>query len=337
VSRLAAEVEEPTMRDSNRAKRGASVRVTIGVASLVAAAVLLAAASSATGPGRPHPHPRPRFSGNWSSAGWRSPGSDFPAATRDRQEQSFQLPAGAGKVVVDNVAGNVRARAIDGDTVRIIAMQQAHATNEANIEVARREMSLEISQHGDTVIAYVHSPFRDENGRMQGRWDELPYRVLYDIDVEVPRRAAVELSTVLDGDVELAGTDGTFLVRNVNGDTSVRDVGGAGKAITVNGELAVRFRRNPNGPCEFSNVNGDVDVTFQPGLAAEVRFKTLNGEGWSDFPYTLVPLRPEVSESRRDGRYVIRSDWSQGIRIGEGGPQLSFGTVNGDVLIRQSG
>ena len=34
-------------------------------------------------------------------------------------------------------------------------------------------------------------------------------------------------------------------------------------------------------------VNGDVDVTFQPGLSAEVRFHTLNGEGWSDFPFTV--------------------------------------------------
>jgi hypothetical protein len=303
-----------------------------------ATAVLVAGAAAATmrAAGHPGPHPRPRVHVHSSSAGWRSPGSEYPAVARDRQERSFQLPAGGGKVVVDNVAGNVRARAVDGDTVRIVAVQVAHATSDANLAVARREMALELSQHGDTVIAYVHSPFRDENGRLQGRWDELPYRVVYDVEVEVPRRAAVELSTVLEGDVELAGTDGAFLVRNVNGDVDVRDVGGAGKALTVNAELAVRFRRNPNGPCEFSNVNGDVDVTFQPGLAAEVRFKTLNGEGWSDFPYTLVPLRPEVSESRRAGRYVIKSDWSQGIRIGEGGPQLSFGTVNGDVLIRKA-
>lgn len=314
------------MSGASRAKSRARVAVA------VAATALLAVAAVATNRGRPHPrvHVHP------STAGWRSPGSDYPAAARDRTEQSFRLPAGAGKVVVDNVAGNVRARAVDGDAVHIVAVQQAHATSAANLELARREMPLRLSQHGDTVIAFVDSPFRDEGGRLQGRWDDLPYRVLYDVEVEVPRRAAVELSTVLDGDVELAGTDGAFLVRNVNGAVDVRDVGGAGKAITVNGELAVRFRRNPNGPCEFGNVNGDVDVTFQPGLAAEVRFKTLNGEGWSDFPYTLMPLRPEVSESRRDGRYVIKSDWSQGIRIGNGGPQLSFGTVNGDVLIRKA-
>ena len=317
------------MQRSTRTKQFATFSLAIA-----AATALLAGGSVATASPRPHPHPRVRV--HPSVAGWRSPGADYPVAAEDRQERSFQLPAGAGKVVVDNVAGNVRARAVDGDTVRIVAHQIAHATTAGNLEVARREMPLRLTQHGDTVIAYVESPVRDDDGHLQGPWDELPYRVFYDFEVEVPRRAAVELSTVLDGDVELAGTEGGFLVRNVNGDVDVREVGGAGKVLTVNGELAVRFRKNPDGPCEFSNVNGDVDVTFQPGLAAEVRFKTMNGDGWSDFPYTLVPLRPEVSESRRDGRYVIKSDWSQGIRIGNGGPQLSFGTVNGDVLIRKS-
>ena len=327
-------VETTAMRSSSRSKR---TRLALAAVAAVAVALAAGAATATTrAAGHPRPHPRPRVHVHPSVAGWRSPGSEYPAAARDRQEQSFRLPGGAGKVVVDNVAGNVRARAVDGDTVRIVAVQLAHATSDANLELGRREMPLRLSQHGDTVIAYVHSPFRDEDGHLQGPWDDLPYRVLYDIEVEIPRGAAVELSTVLEGDVELAGTDGAFLVRNVNGAVTVRDVGGAGKALTVNGELAVRFRRNPNGPCEFGNVNGDVDVTFQPGLAAEVRFKTLNGEGWSDFPYTLLPLRPEVSESRRDGRYVIKSDWSQGIRIGDGGPQLSFGTVNGDVLIRKA-
>ena len=316
------------MRRSTRTTKLATVTL------VLAAAAALCAAAVATANPRPHPHPRVRV--HPSVAGWRSPGADYPIAAQDRQEQSFRLPAGAGKVVVDNVAGNVRARAVDGDTVRVVALQVAHATTAANLDVGRREMPLRLSQHGDTVIAYVESPFRDDDGHLQGPWDDLPYRVLYDFEVEVPRHAAVELSTVLEGVVELSGTDGAFLVRNVNGDVDVRDVGGAGKVVTVNGELAVRFRSNPDGPCEFSNVNGDVDVTFQPGLAAEVRFKTLNGDGWSDFPYTLVPLRPEVSESRRGGRYVIKSDWSQGIRIGNGGPQLSFGTVNGDVLIRKS-
>jgi hypothetical protein len=310
----------------------------------VAAALSLfagvAAGSSAHPRPDPKPHPRPKVRVrphvHVSSAGWRHPGAAFPLESGDRREQSFRLPAGGGKVVVDDVAGNVRVRAVDGDTVRVVAHQRVHATSAENLELAKREMPLQLSQHGDTVIAFVDSPFREEDGDLRGPWHDLPYRVLYDFEVEVPRRAAVKLRTVLDGDVELTGTDGPFEVRNVNGSVAVRGVGGAGTAKTVNGELSVSFRRNPGAPCDFGNVNGDVDVTFQPGLAAEVRFRTLNGEGWSDFPYTLLPIEPQVSQNRRNGRFVIKSDWSQGIRIGTGGPQLSFGTINGDVLIRSA-
>ena len=37
------------------------------------------------------------------------------------------------------------------------------------------------------------------------------------------------------------------------------------------------------------------------------------------------------------GRYRVKSDWQEGIRIGAGGPLLSFGTVNGNIYLRQRG
>ncbi len=297
-------------------------------------ALLAVAAAGATPHGQPQPHPHVPV--HTSESGWRDPGSTFPLAAGDRREASYQLPSGGGKVVVDDVAGSVRVRAVDGDTVHLVARQLLHAASAADLELARREMPLQLSQHGDTVIAFVDSPFRGEDGDLRGPWHDLPYRVLYDFELEVPRRTAVVLRTVLDGDLELSGTDGAFEVRNVNGAVAVRDVGGAGTATTVNGELHVQFRRNPQAACDFGNVNGDVDVTFQPGLDADVRFHTLNGGGWSDFPYTLQPLQTEQTSDRRDGLFVVKGRWSQGIRIGAGGPQLSFGTVNGDVLIRKS-
>jgi hypothetical protein len=322
VSAASDLVEEPTMRLPLFA-------LPLAAAVIFNAADLAAAGNRSQVRARSHAH-----GSGW--ADWRSPGAAFPVRAEDRREQTFRLPAGGGKVVVDDVAGNIAVRAVAGDTVRVVARQLVHGGSQADLDVGRREMPLQLSQHGDTVIAFVDSPFREEDGDLRGPWQDLPYRVLYDFELEVPRGAAVVLRTVLDGDVELVGTDGPFDVRNVNGDVRVRDVGGAGSARTVNGELSVRFSRNPGGDCEFANVNGDVDVTFQAGLAADVRFRTMNGEGWSDFAYTLLPMQVARSEDRRDGRYVVKSDWSQGIRIGAGGPQLSFGTVNGDVLIRKS-
>jgi hypothetical protein len=301
---------------------------------LACVVTLALAADGAAARGR---HDRGGWSHDWNhSVGWRDPGSVFPLAAQDKKEQSFALPAGQGKVVIDDVAGTVRVRATAGDTVRVVAHQFLHAANAEDLALARSEMALDLSQHGDSVIAFVDCPMRGEDGHLQGNTGDLPYRVVWDFDVEVPRGVAVVLRTVIDGDVELAGTDGSFEVRNVNGDVTVRDVAGAGSARTVNGELKVAFRRNPPGDCDFGNVNGDVDVTFQPGLGADIRFRTLNGDGWSDFAYTALPVEQKVATDRRDGRYVVKGEWSQGLRIGAGGPQLSFGTVNGDVLIRRA-
>lgn len=139
----------------------------------------------------------------------------------------------------------------------------------------------------------------------------------------------------MDGDVVLHGTDGDFEIGNVNGDVTVTDVAGAGEARTVNGPLRVSFRRNPPRDCAFATVNGDVVVDFQPGLAAAVRYRTLNGEAWSDFPFTVEPRTLAAPVERREGRWRTDRGWSDGIRIGQGGPELSFETINGDILLRR--
>ena len=89
----------------------------------------------------------------------------------------------------------------------------------------------------------------------------------------------------------------------------------------------------PTGACDFSTVNGDVDVSLRPGLAADAQVKTMNGEAWSDFPFTTLPAA-EVVRSERGGKTVFRSQ-SAKLRIAGGGPLLSFETLNGDILIRR--
>ena len=59
------------------------------------------------------------------------------------------------------------------------------------------------------------------------------------------------LNTVLDGDIEVRGVEGTFDVRNVNGQVRLIDAAGSGDAETVNGGVTVVFRRHPDGPCSF--------------------------------------------------------------------------------------
>jgi hypothetical protein len=320
--------------------------VTLRLAVLCGSFACALAAGAAVVDAQPQPQPHPlaepghvhvHAHGRHSSAGWRDDDPSFPSREEDRQERSFTLRGGKGKVVVDDVAGDVDVRAVDGDTVRVSVRRLAHAQTAADLTRARQEMPLELGQRGDVVTAFVEAPFRSPDGGFDFDDGDVPYRVAYDFTVEVPRDAEVELRTVLDGTIRARGLGAAYRVRNVNGSVTMEEIAGSGSATTVNGELHVAFRKNPTHDCDFGNVNGVVDVTFQPGLAADVRYHTLNGEAWSDFPFTLVPAVPQVSEDRARGRYKVRGDWQEGIRIGAGGPSLSFGTINGNIYLRQRG
>ena len=75
-------------------------------------------------------------------------------------------------------------------------------------------------------------------------------------------------------------------------------------------------------------------VTFQPTLAADLRLKTFNGGMYTDFDTTTLPALTPVTE-RKAGKFVYKADRAAGVRVGSGGPELRFETLNGDIRILQ--
>jgi DUF4097 and DUF4098 domain-containing protein YvlB len=113
----------------------------------------------------------------------------------------------------------------------------------------------------------------------------------------------------------------------------MKDVEGSGSVSTVNGGVKVAFASNPKAATSFHSVNGTLDVTFRGGLNADVHMKTMNGGMYTDFPVTTLPIASTQPE-QRNGKFVWRSNRMTGVRIGSGGPELSFETLNGSVLIK---
>jgi len=138
------------------------------------------------------------------------------------------------------------------------------------------------------------------------------------------------------GDVRVESTTGDFDVANVNGGIEMREVAGSGPVHTVNGKISVLFARNPAKNCSFKTVNGSIETSFRPGLAADVRVKTFNGQAYTDFDVIPLPALSPVSE-RRDGKFIYRTDRSTGLRIGNGGPEFNFDTLNGSIRIINRG
>lgn len=255
-------------------------------------------------------------------------------ATR-RESLRFEAGAEQPRLRVCNVFGSIAARGYPGDEVRLVVHERFSGDTRAAVERAKREMALGIDHRGGTIEVYAGHPCGSEHHH-DGDDHHDHAQAHYDFEIEVPQGVAVDLSTVLDGEVALTGHRGPFRVANVNGAVEATGVAGSGSATSVNGAVTVRFAENPREACRFTTVNGEIDVAFRPGLAADFRFKTLNGEVYSDFPFTYRPV-VETSRRREGGMTVLSRKSLSGIRVGTGGAEHSLTTVNGNIYVRQGG
>ena len=123
-------------------------------------------------------------------------------------------------------------------------------------------------------------------------------------------------------------------MRNVNGGIEMVDVQGAGQVQTVNGDIDASFAASPEAATEFKTVNGRVQVALPRDLSADLRMTTLNGGLYTDFESTALASHPATRE-QRGNRAVYRADRFASVRVGKGGPALTFETLNGDVQVRQ--
>jgi hypothetical protein len=268
----------------------------------------------------------------------------YPVKDSERIQRSFTFTgAGPHRLDIDNVTGSIQVAAHDGAGVELTVTRSLEARTQERLEAARKEVTLDVKEEPSLVSLYVDGPFRDcdcegdGNGRRRRsgyRWRDREYEVRYDFVLRVPRNVGLTLSNVNRGDIKIEGTTGDFEVTNVNGGIEMLDIAGSGKVGTINKDVRIVFRTNPTGPSSFKTLNGDVVVTFQPPLAADLRMKTFNGGMYTDFDTTALPSMTPVAE-RKAGKFVYKSDRGAGVRVGGGGPELRFETLNGDIRILQ--
>lgn len=242
--------------------------------------------------------------------------------------------SGVQEFIVDNVTGDIEVTAGPGNSVQVQIDKTLRAESADRMALAKKEISLAETRQGGLVRLLVDGPFRCHCGDDSIQFHGRPlYRFAYNFKVQVPKNIALELHTVNGSRIFVRGTSGDFKISNVNGEIEMRDVAGSGSVSTVNGPVTVTFARNPTAATSFKSVNGTLDVSFVAGLNADARMKTMHGGMFTDFPVTALPVAAMQPE-RRDGKFVWKSDRMTAVRIGRGGPELRFETLNGDVLIK---
>jgi len=262
------------------------------------------------------------------------------AAAEVEQNETIQKTyalsgAAPKKVIVDNVNGSIHVTGYAGSEVRLVAHKRLRADSAETAEQARRDVKLDITQDDNTVRFYVDGPFRCRNGGIHIDRDP-GYEVKYDFEVQVPHDTATDLKTINDGQIAIDNVAGDYKVDNINGGIEMTEVSGSGKVYALNGRVKVTFRENPRANSSFGSLNGEVRVSFQPDLNADVRFKTFNGAVYTDYTVTYLPV-PAATSERHNGKFIYKSsDWSA-VRVGHGGPELSFDAFNGNIRILNRG
>jgi hypothetical protein len=257
--------------------------------------------------------------------------------------RTLSFAAGGGRTLdVRNINGSIHVEATSDSAVQMSIRKVIRAETQNDLAEAQREVQIEFTDQTARVGATVteanrHVCGQEWEGDEGRRWRRRNYSVKFDFTIKVPRDVALRLCTINGGDVIVNGTRGDFDVTNVNGDISIRDVAGAGRAHTVNGPVSVSFASNPKTASSFKTVNGNVDVTFQAGLGAEFAMKTMNGGLYTDFEATPLVAKAPPAGERRNGRFVYRANQHTRVRVGNGGPEITFETLNGNVRARRTG
>jgi hypothetical protein len=256
--------------------------------------------------------------------------------------RTLSFAAGGGKSLdVRNINGFIHVEGTNESAVQMSIRKVVRAETRDDLAEAQRDVRLDFRDGAPRVEAVV----TDRRSHVCGEpWNDVGqglgrvhYDVRFDFTIRVPRDARLRLCTINGGDVIVNGTQGDFDVSNVNGLIEMRQVAGSGRAHTVNGPVSVTFTANPKQDTSFKSVNGSVDVSFLDGLSADFSMKTFNGGLFTDFE--VQPLRGTVSAAgeRRNGRFVYRANEFTRVRVGSGGPQITFETLNGNVRARRAG
>ena len=244
-----------------------------------------------------------------------------------------------------NVNGSVTVQGTSGNKVQVEIRRHLKAPSAELLAQGQKEAQPGFEQHGDSVLLYVAGPYDsrpnrniNSRGRFSDNWkDEGPkYSFTFDYTVKVPAGMDVRVSTVNGGKVLVEDVTGPLQARNVNGGVVIRNARQATVARTVNGDVEVSYAAAPTQAADYHTINGNITVSYPPSVSADLYFKSMHGQLFTDFPKAEVLPARVTQNQQREGegtKYKLRKETA--VRLGQGGPDFRFETLNGNVTVKQ--
>lgn len=261
--------------------------------------------------------------------------SDAQQQAKETIQKEFAAPR-SGVVAVYNIHGPVKVEGYNGDKVVIEVHKIISAKETSVLEEGKKELQVRFSEEGDSLVAYIAEPFDSRPNRSKNRNIHIDYSFELEYHLKVPARLNVVAHTVNKGDIEVSDVSGNLSLINVNGNVKVLHARGLSNFRTINGDVTADYPGLPPENSSYYTLNGNIRISYPADLSADVRFKSFQGDFFTDFPETeVLPAQAEKNQDRKGDKTVYRLSKNSSIRIGKGGRGLRFETFNGNVYLKK--
>jgi hypothetical protein len=233
-------------------------------------------------------------------------------------------PGKAGILEVNLITGSITVSSYNGNDVAIQMeskdKKNCNPTNKKGLKkIGGGSYGLEAQERNNTVSVSMDNPNAEVN-----------------LIIKVPKNFSLHLATINEGDIHVENVNGNHEVSNVNGDIRLINVNGSVVANTINGDITVDLMSvTTNTPMAFTNLNGDIEIKLPASIKANIEAKSENGEVYSDFDIKIVSNSKKPTATKVNGYYRISKDGTVYGTINGGGSDITFSSMNGDIMIKK--
>jgi len=188
------------------------------------------------------------------------------AAVEDPYEQKLERVenlTSAGKVMINNISGDIRISVWKEEKVKIEAVKRAEAKDESQAKMAMEAVEIQIKSEPGLLTVKTQYP---ENKGFFGK----DISVSVDYTLWIPDRASVEASSI-SGDILISQAGGQVMASTISGDVEISGGEKSIQAKTVSGDVKAE---KIAGDCRLSSVSGDIYAT---GIKGSVEAEAVSG------------------------------------------------------------
>jgi len=255
------------------------------------------------------------------------------------REFSVSANTSGTMLFIYNISGFIKVEGYAGNKVLLEMDKTISANDDKTIETGKKEFRLSFDQKSDTVMAYIASPYDSRPGRTWQHGEnqrDIEYSYKVNFTVKVPFGSSIHISTVNDGVITVENVYGSLHISNVNEGIQVKNAKGTTYAHTVNGDVSVNYFSNPVEASSYNTINGDIRVSYHPDFSADLTFKSMHGDFFTDFSdVKLLPALASKVQDKKGGETVYKLSTITTLRFGKGGKTFKFETLNGNVYIKK--